>query len=259
LKPNRFGQLVAKGEVPIGHMLIEFASRGIAQILEVAGVDFAVMDMEHGSFTISDVADVTAWLKATPVAPFVRVPQAQYHFIARALDAGVLGVAVPNVQSAAQAQIVADAAKYPPLGKRGFHLGGTSSDFRSVDPDEYVQYANENTTVVCMIESPEGVDNVGEIATTPGVDALWVGHWDLTQYMGIRGQFHDERFLDAVKRVVDTAHRHDLAAIIQPGDMTQLQEFVAIGFNAISYGGDFYIYRDALTQAVGDVRKIVAG
>jgi 2-dehydro-3-deoxyglucarate aldolase/4-hydroxy-2-oxoheptanedioate aldolase len=255
LKPNRFKQLVGNGQIPVGHMLIEFASRGVAQILEVAGVDFAVVDMEHGSFTISDLADMTGWLKATHVAPFVRVPEAHYHLIARALDAGVLGVVVPNVQSGAQARTVVDAARYPPLGRRGFHFGGASSDFRSGDPEEYVRYANENTTVICMIESPEGVDSVGAIAATPGVDALWVGHWDLTQYMGIRGQFRDAGFLDSVRQVLDAAHKHGLAAIIQPGDTSQLEEFAAMGFNAISYGGDFCLYRDALTQAVADVRR----
>ena len=240
-------------------MLIEFSSRGMAQILEAAGVDFAVIDMEHGAFTISDVADMVAWLKATPVAPFVRIPQMQYHFVARALDAGVLGVVAPNVQNSAEARALVDAAKYPPLGKRGFCFGGANSDFRFGDPGEYIQYSNENTTVICMIESPQGVDNVEEIATTPGVDALWVGHWDLTQYMGIRGQFHDEKFLYAVKRVVDTAKKHGMPAIIQPGNITQLQQFMDIGFNVFSWNGDFYVYKDALTQAIADVRKVTGG
>ena len=259
MKPNRFKQLLAQSKMPVGHMLIEFSSRGMAQILEVAGVDFAVIDMEHGSFTIGDVADMAAWLKATPVAPFVRIPQVQYHFVARVLDAGVLGVVAPNVQNSAEARALVDAAKYPPLGKRGFCFGGTTSDFRFGDPNEYIQYSNENTTVICMIESPQGVDNVEGIATTPGVDALWVGHWDLAQYMGIPGQFHNEEFLYAVERVIETARKHDLPAIIQLGDMTQLQQFLEIGFNVISWNGDFYVYKDALTRAIAEVRKKIGG
>ena len=257
MKLNRFKELLAQGKTPIGHMLIEFHTRGMAQILEVAGVDFAVMDMEHGSFTIGDVADMVAWLKATRVAPFVRIPQVQYHFVARALDAGVLGIVAPNVQTAGEARALMDAAKYPPLGKRGFCFGGANSDFRFGDPGEYVEYSNKNTAVICMIESPQGVDNVEGIAATAGVDALWVGHWDLTQYMGILGEFDDGRFLDAVKRVIGAARRHGLPAIIQPGNITELRRLAEMGFNVFSWNGDFYVYKQALVQAIGDVRQVI--
>ena len=259
MKQNRFKKLIDEGKTPVGHMLIEFNTRGMAQILEVAGIDFAVIDMEHGSFTIADVANMVSWLKATPVAPFVRVAQIQYHLIARVMDAGALGVVAPNVKNAAEARSIVDAVKYSPEGKRGFHYGGASTDFRMGDANEYIRQSNENTTVICMIESPEGVDNVEEISATPGVDALWVGHWDLSQYMGIPGQFHDERFLDAIKQVIDSAEKNGLQTIIQPGSMTQLEKFIQLGFNIISYGGDFYIYKDALTEAVVKVRKIIEG
>ena len=257
MKPNRFAQLLSQGQVPIGHMLFEFNTRGVAQILDEAGVDFAVIDMEHSAFAIADLANLVAWLKATPVAPFVRIPRIHYHFIARALDVGVLGVVAPNVQSPAEARALVDAAKYPPLGKRGFFYGGASSDYKADDAHEFVRYSNDNTSVICMIESPEGLQNLEEIASTPGVDGLWVGHWDLTQFMGIRGQFQDARFLAALKRVVDTAQKHDLATIIQPHNATQLQEWLEIGFNAISYDADFYVYKRALSQDIAKVRKVV--
>ena len=257
MKPNRYKQMLDEGKIPIGHMLFEFNTRGVAKTLEMAGVDFVVIDMEHSSLTIKDVADMVAWLKATPVAPFVRIPQVLYSFIARALDVGALGVMAPNVQNAAEARALVDAAKYPPLGKRGFHFGGATTDFRGGGAREYIQYANENTTVICMIESPEGVKNLEEIASTPGVDALWVGYGDLSQYMGIPGQFYDERFLDALRQVVATAKKHSLAAIIQPSNPTQLQEWLEIGFNVISYSADFSLYKEALTKAIAEVRHIM--
>ena len=257
MKHNRYKQMLEEGKSPVGHMLFQFNTRGVAQILEVAGVDFVVFDMEHSSFTIGDLADMVAWLKATPVAPFVRIPEIQYHFVARALDVGALGIVAPNVQTAAQARALVDAAKYPPLGKRGFHSGGASSDFRQVTASDYSQFSNENTSVIPLIESPEGVANVEQIATTPGVDGLWVGYADLSQYMGVPGQYHDAGFLDAMKRVADTARTHDLPAIIQPGTPAQLQEWTAIGFNVISYGADFNLYREALTRGVAEVRRML--
>ena len=111
--------------------------------------------------------------------------------------------------------------------------------------------------MICQIESREGLENLEEIAATPGVDVLWIGHFDLTQSLGIPGQFHHSLFLDAAKRVVDTTRRYGLGAGIQPGSLAQAQEWIELGFDVISYSGDLYVYLDAMTRAVADVRGMV--
>lgn len=259
MKPNRFKQVLAEGKMPVGHMVLEFGTRGMPQILETTGVDFVVVDMEHSGFTIANIADMMAWFKLTTLAPFVRIPQIEYHFIARSLDAGALGIMVPDVQNVAEARSIVEAAKYAPLGKRGVAIGTANTDFKGVDPEEFLSYANKNTTVICQIESQEGLDQVQDIATTPGVDVLWVGQFDLSHSLGIAGQFQHPRFLDALKVVVDTAHKHGLVACIQPSNMAQAQEWMEIGFNAISYSGDLLVYIEAMTQAISDVRKLADG
>jgi len=258
MKSNRFKQVLAAGGIPVGHMVLEFGTRGMPKILEAAGLDFVVVDMEHTGFTSADVADMMAWFKATPIAPFVRVPQVQYHFIARALDAGAFGIMAPNVQRATQARAIVDAARYTPLGNRGLTTGAAHTDFKSVQPREFMDQANQNTTVICQIESQGGLDDLDGIASTPGVDVLWVGHGDLSKSLSIPGQFHHPRFLDALKLVVGTARSHGLAAGIQPGSLAQAQEWMEIGFNVISYGGDLRVYLKALTEAVSAVRKLAA-
>ena len=119
--------------------------------------------------------------------------------------------------------------------------------------------ANENTTVICQIESQEGLDDLDGIASTPGVDVLWVGHGDLSKSLGIPGKFHDPGFIDALKHVVETARSHGLAAGIQPGSLDQAQEWMEIGLNVISYGGDMRVYLKALTEGVAGVRRLAAG
>lgn len=259
-KPNRFQQLLADGKIPIGHMLYEFNTRGIAWILQQAGLDFVMIDMEHGPFSLADVADLTAWLGAANITPLVRIPEIQYHFIARVLDAGVLGVMAPNVETKEQARQLVEAAKYFPLGRRRIYFGGPASNYRAVSADGFQQYMDEcnaNTTVICMIESPIGMENLEQIAATPGVDALWVGYADLSAAMGIAGQYHHTDFIAAMKRVVEVARKHNLAAAIQPGSPGQLREWLDMGFNAISYGADSYLYKDALSSAIAEVRKTI--
>src|SRR5438045_9469480 len=123
MKTNRLRQVAADGKIPVGHMIMEVATRGIAKIHEAAGLDFVLIDMEHTGFEAERIADLVAWFKATPIAPLVRVPQGLYHFLARTMDAGALGVMVGNVESAQQARDIVRAVKYAPLGNRGVGLG----------------------------------------------------------------------------------------------------------------------------------------
>ena len=256
MKANRCKQLLAAGKVPVGHMIGEFGTRGLAQILDSADLDFVLLDTEHAPFTTAQLADLVAWFKVTTIAPFVRIPQVDYHFIARTLDLGALGIMVPNVKTAAQAKAIINAAKYAPLGDRGVIMGNAQTDFKGVTPADFMAYANDNTTIICQIESVEGMENLEAIAQTPGVDVLWVGHFDLTNSMGIPGDFADPRFHAALKRVVEVARKYGLGAGIQPGNMAQAQEWMAIGYNVISYSIDFGVYAGAMKQAVTDVRAL---
>jgi 2-dehydro-3-deoxyglucarate aldolase/4-hydroxy-2-oxoheptanedioate aldolase len=255
MKPNRFRDVVKKGRIPLGTMVWEFGTRGMAKILEAADLDFVLIDMEHSAFDTERVADLIAWMKATPVAPFVRVPQGLYHFLARTMDAGALGAMVANVETAEQAQSIVDAVKYAPLGRRGVGLGTAHTDFTAPVPATYFAESNANTTIICMIESPVGVKNAEAIAAVPGVDVLWVGHFDLTQCMGIPAQFHHADFLSALHTVVTACQNHGKIAGINPGSHEQVDHWLALGFSAISWSNDSTIYRTALSAAVSDLRR----
>src|SRR6266568_6107643 len=144
MKPNRFQRVLREGGSPAGHMIMEFATRGIAKILEAAAVDFVVIDMEHTGFDTERIADLIAWFKATDIAPFVRVPQNLYHFLARTMDAGALGVMVGNVETPEQAREIVGAVKYAPMGHRGVGLGTAHTDYVVPNPASYFREANEN-------------------------------------------------------------------------------------------------------------------
>jgi 2-dehydro-3-deoxyglucarate aldolase/4-hydroxy-2-oxoheptanedioate aldolase len=214
--------------------------------------------MEHTGFDADRIADLLAWFKATDIAPFVRVPQGLYHFIARTLDAGALGIMVGNVETGEQARAIVSAAKYAPLGGRGVGLGTAHNDYVQPDPVGYCRRANENTTVICQIESGTGLSNLEAIAGTPGVDVLWVGHFDLTQSLAIPGQFHHPLFLEALNQVVDAAERHGKLAALQPGTLEQAEEWLNLGFHFVSWKTDIALYRAALQQEIRAVRELAA-
>lgn len=255
MKNNRFRTVCESGRIPVGHMIMEFATRGMAKILEAAALDFVLLDMEHTGFEADRIADQIAWFKATPIAPFVRVPQGLYHFLARTMDAGALGVMVGNVQTAEEARRIVQAVKYAPMGNRGVGLGTAHTDYTMPDPAAYFAESNRNTTVICQIESTTGLENLEAIAGVEGVDVLWVGHFDLTQSMGIPAQFHHPRFLEAMHKVVDVCRRHGLRAGIQPSTREQAWEWMEIGYDAISWASDIAVYRNALSAAVEELRQ----
>lgn len=257
MKENRFKRVVKEGRVPVGHMIMEFGTRGIAMMLKAADLDFVVYDMEHTGFDTERIADLTAWLKATDVAPFVRVPQPLYHFMARLMDAGVLGIMVGNVETAETAKKIVDAVKYAPLGGRGLGLGTAHNDYVAPDTVGYLKYSNENSTVICQIESPVGVANAEAIAKTEGVDVLWIGHFDLSSSLGIPGEFQNPKFLEAMRKVIDIAKANGKTAAIQPGDQKQAEQWIDMGFNVISWKADLALYRGALVSEVAWVRDRV--
>jgi 2-dehydro-3-deoxyglucarate aldolase/4-hydroxy-2-oxoheptanedioate aldolase len=255
MKPNRFQQTLAAGRQPVGHMIMEFATRGIARILDSTDLDFVVFDMEHSSLELDSIANLLAWTHGCSFAPFVRVPEGQYHFLSRVLDAGALGVMVGNVKSAAQAREIVDCVKYPPSGKRGLGLGTAHNNYVMPHPGQYLEAANRNTTVICQIESPEGVADAEAIAAIPGVDVLWIGHFDLTANQGIIGQFDHPDFHAALRAVVAAAAKHGKQSAIQAGSPAQLREWSALGFTVMSYAADIGLYRGALSEAVRLVRN----
>ena len=256
MKENRFQRVLREGGLPAGHMVMEFGSRGLAKILATADLDFVIIDMEHSGFDTERVADLIAWFKATDIAPFVRVPQGLYHFIARTLDAGALGIMLANVETGEQAKAIVNSAKYAPMGNRGVGLGTAHNDYLPPDPKAYFEYANSNTTIICQIESAIGLQNLDSIAATNGVDVLWVGHYDLSQSMGIPARFDHPEFQAALQSVVDATRSHGKLAGIQPGSREQAESWLRAGFQILSWSTDIAVYRAALQRDIADLKKL---
>ena len=170
-------------------MMLEFATTGIGRIAAEAGAEFAVFDMEHTGWSMETIRLLMATSRAADIVPLVRVPTAQYHFIARVLDVGAMGVVVPMVADADQARLIVESAKYPPEGRRGCAFGVAHDDYRGGDLAAKMSHANAEVMIIAQIETAQGLRDVDRIAAVEGVDALLIGQYDLTTSLGIPGQF----------------------------------------------------------------------
>ncbi len=250
MRPNHVKQHVEAGHTSIGTFMFEFNTNGIGRIAAEAGAAFAVFDMEHTGWSIETIARLIATTRATEMIPYVRIPATEYHFVARVLDVGAMGIMVPMVESAAEAETIVAAAKYPPVGRRGAAFGVAHDDFRGGDLVEKIAAANRRTHLIAQIETAAGVNNADAIAAVDGIDVLWIGHFDLTNSLGIPGQFDHPDFQAAVATVLDACEKHHkvpgfMASGIENGKMLLDQ-----GFRMLAYGGDLWLYQQAVRDGV---------
>ncbi len=239
----------------LGVYLGEFATSGIGRILAPTGVEFVFLDMEHSGFSFETVKSVLGQLHATGIGSIVRPPSRQYHDISRALDVGAQGI-VPPMMTRPQAERVANFMKYPPQGGRGVALGIAHDGYRPGPAAEKIQQANRDTVFVALIETVEGLADVEKIAAMDAVDALFIGHFDLTCSMGINAEFDHPDFKAAMDRVVSAAKANDKKA----GRMAATPEEAAMlyeaGFDLILCADDISLFQATLTDDVAEIRKL---
>lgn len=199
-----FRQKLLDREVTLGSWL-QINNPTAAEVLANVGWDWIAIDIEH---TDIDVVSLTALLRGMygrGVAPIARVSTNDVIEIRRALDVGAQGVLVPFVSTAEGARKAVSAAKYPPWGVRGYSFS-RANDWGTRFKED-VQTANDETVVITMIESREGVENINEIVAVEGLDAIFIGPYDLSGSYGIPGQTQDPVLQDACRRVVEACER----------------------------------------------------
>jgi 4-hydroxy-2-oxoheptanedioate aldolase len=215
------------------------------EIAGLAGFDWLLIDHEHGPGGEDTLLHQLHAASATPAFPVVRIAANEAPRFKRVLDMGALGVMVPYVSTAAEAQGAVAAMRYPPHGIRGvakFNRGaGFGGDF-----EEYYLHAHERLLGVIQIETPEAVKNIDAIAAVEGADVLFVGPTDLSYNMGIRDQLESALFVETLKRVSDAAAKHGKAAgiLVQSGAM--VQRVRELGYSFVALGSDGSGVRAAL-------------
>ncbi len=254
MRDNPVKQKLNRGENSLGTFVFEFNSTGIARIAAAAGAEFVVFDMEHTGWSVESIRALIATTPATTV-PIVRVPATEYHFIARTLDVGSMGIMVPMVETAQQAELIVRSAKYPPAGRRGAAFGVAHDDYCGGDVGEKIQQANSQQILIAQIETATGVENVEAIAAVEGIDVLWIGHFDLSISLGIPAQFDHPDFTAAVDRVLAAAQSHDKIGGIMSDGVANTKAQLQHGFRMIAFGGDLWLYQQALSDGLRAVRE----
>ncbi|MBA3519907.1 MAG: aldolase, partial [Rhizobiales bacterium] len=238
MRKNPVRAKLQNGEAVYGIFAVEFFTPGFCQIAAGAGAEFVIFDQEHGAVGIDVLKAQIAFARGTGIAPFVRVPGLAYHLIAPVLDAGAMGIMVPMIESGEQAEKLANWCRYRPLGVRGLGFGVSHDDYSRGEVVSKTAQANERTLVIALIETAAGIANADEILRIPGVDVGWLGHYDLTDSMGITAEFDRPEFDAAVEGLLAACNRNGKAAGFLATSVEMARAWRRKGFRCLSYGTD---------------------
>ena len=251
MRPNPVKAALAAGGSSYGTMVFEFFTPGFPQLVRSAGADFVLYDMEHSGLGLESLKIQIGLCRGIGLVPMVRVPATEYHFIARALDLGAMGVMVPMVETREQAELIVSCTRYPPTGRRGAAFGvAPHDDYSDLAVIDKIRLADDRTLVICLIETVTGHDNIDAIAAVPGVDVCWLGHFDTTNFMGIPAQWDHPRYIAAVDALVAACRRHGKAAGFMPTDDDWARRYREAGFRMMAYGADTLLLQQALASGL---------
>lgn len=216
------------------------------------GFDWVCIDMQHGGMDLETAVHMIRAVDLAGVTPVVRVPWNEPGIIGRVLDAGALGLIIPMIEDAADARGAVDAARYPPAGRRSF--GPTRVGLR--DGPGYFADADQRVAVIPMIETRGALDQVDAILAVEGVDAVFIGPYDLSVALGLPpGENDGEPAFDrALATVVDACRRAGRGAAILSGGAKGIRR-VEQGFTMISVAGDVPALVSGCRRELGTVRK----
>lgn len=233
-----------------GAMIFEFFSPGIPIILKNAGCEFIIFDMEHGGLSLEQFKVLATISNSNNISPLIRIPEVSYNYVARALDLGAAGIMTPMVNSPEEAIKIVKSSKYPPEGIRGAGFGFAHDNYNNQNPLAYIQNANNELINIIQIETKLALENVESIAEINGVDCLWVGHFDLTNFLGIPGNFTSPIYLDAIKRVVEAGKANSKSLGIMVNNNEELEMYSRMGFNMIAVGTEMNILSRSISKII---------
>lgn len=252
---NNLKQLWAEGRPALNGWL-SIGNPFTAEIMAAQGYDSITIDIQHGALDYSDVLPMFQAMRASGVTPMARVPWREPGIVMKALDAGAQAVICPMVNSAEDAAEFVSFLRYPPHGQRSY--GPTRA---AIAYDGYSPAANDEVLALAMIETQGGVDNMEAIASTPGIDGIYVGPADLT--LGTQGgrlppgfDREEPEMIDLLRRIIDTCKTAGIRACVHCGTPEYAARAIAWGADLTTVSGDSRLLASAAQASVAKWRQL---
>lgn len=235
-KINKLKRRLKKGETVIGTWCI-LPSASVANVIGTSGLDFLVIDMEHGPISYETAEDMVRTAESEDCSPLVRVPKNDDSEILRALDIGAHGVIVPHINSVQQRKLAIESIKYFPLGRRGLSPFTRAGGYDPDKPADHAENENKETMSILLVEGKEGIDNI-EAIMDDNIDVIYIGVYDLSQSLGLPGQVERKEVKKCLESCVKKARKIKISVGSFTNNFKTLKWFKDIGIQFITYSLD---------------------
>lgn len=233
IQENRTRKKIKAGQ-PVYGVISTSDDPQLAELFGIAGFDYYMLDAEHGLLDPAQVTNVIRACESVNMTPMVRIGPRDPKLVLQYLDAGMMGIMMPGLESPGDVKMLIDAVKYPPVGKRGLGLTRASGYVATGEKAvEYIDFANEQTMVITQFEDASLIDRFAEMISQPGLDAVIVGPRDLSLNMGFKdGPAHPE-VQSMIERAVAVCKKANVAAGITAGTRANAENEVSRGITMI--------------------------
>ena len=248
LEGNTLKQKIQQKQVILGTMLSELSTPNIIRVMKAGGLEFVIIDAEHGPFDLSQLSDLVAEANLCGLPCLVRIPEIRREWITKVLDMGADGMLVPMVSTKEDAEKIVRLAKYPPLGCRGVSTTRAHTNYNPGKLGDYFVEANNRTIILTQIETPEGIENAQDIINVEGVDALMVGPSDLSTSYGFPGDADAPVVQEAIEKVLAAAKAAGKTAGFIHSKPEKLRKWKARGMTIFSCGSELNMIKNGVKR-----------
>ncbi len=253
---NNLKQKLRNNEAVTGTMITTFDNPELAKIFKVCGFDFFVVDCEHGHFDYSAVGNICSLAREVGIPAVIRIPEVRREIVLKYMEMGACGLLLPNCDTVDQAKALVEYSKYYPMGNRGVSLLRQHTGYEKIDvATDYMKQSNEENILMIQVESPISVGNLDGIMSIDGIDSAFVGPNDLSQSMGIMGQYENPRFIEAVEYVIATARNKGKHSGIHMMSVPTLQPWIEKGMTLNLLGNDLIFMMNSAKEALSKLKK----
>lgn len=253
---NRIRKAIQEKGCAVGTFM-ELATPAIVENLSSCGLDYILIDTEHGTYDLKDVSDLIRAADSKGISPVVRVSEPTHREIQHAADEGAEGIIIPYLREVGDFRKAAQLGKFPPIGSRGYAWGRGScygnDAWSSGTSEDYMAASNEKLLLIPQCETIEALENIEEIAQIEGIDGIFIGPWDLSVCMGIPKQFDAPVFQAAVRRILKACKDAGKISIIYTNTVEESRKYLAMGFDAVCNTADYVIYRRGYQDMVRSI------
>ena len=252
---NRIRAKLAEGKTVVGTMLVELRQPSVMTLLVSAGLDFVLIDNEHGPFSVETIADLSRAARDAGITPIVRIPELTYAHVTQALDGGAQGIMLPRVTEPGQVELCVACMKYVPQGRRGAVLARGHTAFRGGPLSDVLAAMNRETFLIIQIETAEAVARLDELLAVPGVDAALIGPTDLSVALGVAGQMDSPKLVQAIEKTLAACAAHQVIPAIHTNDVAMTASWARRGMRLVSINSEVGHLMAGVRAAVTEIRK----